>query len=40
VQRNEIVSRIDAEKNQEALEEAQVTLTQIKKTYDLYGAEG
>jgi HlyD family secretion protein len=35
VQRNEIVSRIDAEKNQEALEEAQVTLAQIKKTYDL-----
>jgi hypothetical protein len=35
VQRNEIVSRIDAEKNQEALEEAQVTLSQIKKTYDL-----
>ena len=35
VQRNEIVSRIDAEKNQEALEEAQATLAQIKKTYDL-----
>ena len=35
VQRNEIVSRIDAEKNQEALEEAQITLAQIKKTYDL-----
>jgi HlyD family secretion protein len=35
VQRNEIVSRIDAEKNQEALEEAHVTLSQIKKTYDL-----
>jgi HlyD family secretion protein len=35
VQRNEIVSRIDAEKNQEALEEAQVTLAQIKRTYDL-----
>jgi HlyD family secretion protein len=35
VQRNEIVSRIDAEKNQEALEEAQVTLAQIRKTYDL-----
>jgi biotin carboxyl carrier protein len=35
VQRNEVVSRIDAEKNQEALEEAQATLAQIKKTYDL-----
>ncbi len=35
VQRNEIVSRIDAEKNQQALEEAQVTLAQIKKTYSL-----
>ncbi len=36
VQRNEIVSRINAEKNLEALEEAQVTLSQIKKTYDLF----
>ena len=35
VQRNEIVSRIDAEKNQEALEEAQATLSQVKETYDL-----
>src|SRR5208283_1544841 len=35
VQRNEVVSRIDAEKNQESLEEAQATLAQIKKTYDL-----
>jgi len=35
VQRNEIVSRIDAEKNDEALEEAKVTLKQVKETYDL-----
>jgi len=35
LQRNEIVSRIDAEKNQEALEEAQATLKQLKETYQL-----
>jgi len=35
LQRNEIVSRIDAEKNQEALDEAQATLKQLKETYQL-----
>src|SRR6266480_3242519 len=35
LQRNEIVSRIDAEKNQEALDEAQVTLKQLKQTFEL-----
>lgn len=35
VQRNEIVSRIDAEKNQESLDEAQATLSQLKETYQL-----
>src|SRR5208282_3065859 len=35
VQRNEIVSRIDAEKNQESLDEAQATFTQLKETYQL-----
>lgn len=35
VQRNEIVSRIDAEKNQEALDEARATLEQLKETYAL-----
>ncbi len=34
VQRNEIVSRIDAEKNQEALEEADATLKQLRETYE------
>src|SRR5712664_4943787 len=34
-QKNEIVSRIDAEKNQEALDEAQATLKQLKETYQL-----
>jgi len=34
-QRNEVVSRIDAEKNQEALNEAHVTLKQLKETYHL-----
>lgn len=33
VQRNEIVSRIDAEKNDLALEEAQATLKQLRETY-------
>ena len=33
--RNEIVSRIDAEKNQEAAEEAEATLKQLKATYEL-----
>jgi multidrug resistance efflux pump len=35
LQRNEIVSRIDAEKNQEALDEAQAALKQLKETYQL-----
>jgi multidrug efflux pump subunit AcrA (membrane-fusion protein) len=35
LQRNEVVSRIDAEKNQEAADEAQVTLKQRKETYQL-----
>ncbi len=35
VQRNEIVSRIDAEKNQESLDEAQATFAQLKETYQL-----
>src|SRR5438132_225713 len=35
LQRNEIVSRIDAEKNQEAVDEAQSTLKQLKETYQL-----
>jgi multidrug resistance efflux pump len=35
LQRNEIVSRIDAEKNQEALDEAQATLKQLSETYQL-----
>src|SRR5437870_10524467 len=35
LQRNEIVSRIDAEKNQEAVDEAQTTLKQLKETYQL-----
>jgi len=35
LQRNEIVSRIDAEKNQEAAEEAEATLKQLKETYQL-----
>jgi len=35
LQRNEIVSRIDAEKNQEAAEEAQATLKQLQHTYQL-----
>jgi multidrug resistance efflux pump len=35
LERNEIVSRIDAEKNQEALEEAQATFKQLTETYQL-----
>src|SRR5437870_5780486 len=35
LQKNEIVSRIDAEKNQEAVDEAQTTLKQLKETYQL-----
>jgi multidrug efflux pump subunit AcrA (membrane-fusion protein) len=35
LKRNEIVSRIDAEKNQEAAEEAEATLKQLKETYQL-----
>ena len=34
-QKNEIVSRIDAEKNQESLDEAQATLEQLRQTYEL-----
>lgn len=33
--KNEIVSRIDAEKNQQALEEAKAKLAQLRETYDL-----
>src|SRR5260370_7640990 len=33
LQKNEIVSRIDAEKNQEALDEAQAALKQLTETY-------
>src|SRR5208282_1620421 len=35
IQRNEVVSRIDAEKNQEAVDEAQASLKQLKETYQL-----
>src|SRR6266478_5673585 len=35
LQKNEIVSRIDAEKNQEALDEAQAALKQLTETYQL-----
>jgi HlyD family secretion protein len=35
IKRNEIVSHIDAEKNQEAVDEAQATLKQLKETYQL-----
>ena len=35
IERNEVVSRIDAEKNQEAVDEAQTTLKQLKETYQL-----
>jgi multidrug efflux pump subunit AcrA (membrane-fusion protein) len=35
LQRNEIVSRIDAEKNRESADEARVTLKQLKETYQL-----
>src|SRR6266576_248521 len=35
LQKNEIVSRIDAEKNQEAVDEAQTTFKQLKETYQL-----
>src|SRR5712672_2644685 len=35
LQRNEIVSRIDAEKNLEAVDEAETTLKQLKETYQL-----
>jgi multidrug resistance efflux pump len=40
VQRNEIVSRIDAEKNQETVEEAEATLKQWHETYQLKRAAG
>jgi len=35
VQRSEIASRIDAEKNQENLDEAKATLAQLQETFDL-----
>jgi multidrug resistance efflux pump len=35
MQRNEVVSRIDAEKNQEAVDEGEATLKQLKETYQL-----
>lgn len=35
LQRNEIVSKIDAEKNQEAADQAEATLKQLKETYQL-----
>ncbi len=35
VQKNEVVSRIQAEKNNEALEEAQANLKQLRTTFDL-----
>jgi multidrug resistance efflux pump len=35
IQRNEVVSRIDAEKNQEAVDEGQATFKQLKETYEL-----
>ncbi|HEX2665857.1 MAG TPA: efflux RND transporter periplasmic adaptor subunit [Candidatus Acidoferrum sp.] len=35
LQKNEIVSRIDAEKNQETADEAHATLKQLKETYQL-----
>jgi multidrug efflux pump subunit AcrA (membrane-fusion protein) len=35
LQRNEVVSRIDAEKNQESADEAQASLKQLKETYQL-----
>jgi HlyD family secretion protein len=40
VQRNEVVSRIDAEKNQETVEEAEATLKQWQETYQLKRAAG
>jgi len=40
VQKNEIVSRIDAEKNLEAVDEADTTLKQLKETYALKRAAG
>lgn len=40
VQRNEIVSRIDAEKNQEAVDAADATLKQWRETYQLKRAAG
>jgi len=40
VQRNEIVSRIDAEKNQEAVDAAEATWKQWKETYQLKRAAG
>ncbi len=35
LRRNEVISKIDAEKNQEALDAARATLAQLKETYDL-----
>jgi multidrug efflux pump subunit AcrA (membrane-fusion protein) len=35
LRRNEVISKIDAEKNQETLDAARATLAQLKQTYDL-----
>jgi len=35
IQKNEIVSRIDAEKNRESLDQAQATFKQLQETYEL-----
>jgi HlyD family secretion protein len=35
MRKNEVLSKIDAEKNQEAVEEAKATLEQLKQTFDL-----
>jgi len=35
LRRNEVISKIDAEKNQETLDAARATLVQLKETYDL-----
>lgn len=35
IKRNEVVSRIDAEKNQQMLEETRATLKQLRQTYEL-----
>jgi multidrug resistance efflux pump len=35
IRKNEVISKIDAEKNQESLEEAEARLKQLRETYDL-----